>query len=200
MKVTLVQGIIIALIILVAIRLVRGEPPVKHRVVIVPNRKDADLMSALDPEATVLTHCEVKNLVDNNEKRILANNQWAAHTNNTLPVRPGTKYALDLNSVIDPNEMPPAFVITLHYKPGCEQHQLTMLFEHIAKEMMNDGTASNASIRFERKIIDVTNPLNLVGGFPKITKTRRNGQVLEYKGYTDYGPLRDWVLNEGLLF
>lgn len=196
MNLTLVQAIIIVLIIIVVFCLVSHS----RDVIITDTNAEANLITELHPSATVLTKCEIDNAIKSQRAQALNNNQWAAHTNNTLPVRPGTKYALDIHPTLDANDLPPAFTITLYYKPGCTAHQLTMLFEHIAKEMMNDGTAANASIQFERKMIDVCNPLNLVGGFPKITKTRRNGQVLEYKGYTDYGPLRDWILNEGLLF
>lgn len=121
----------------------------------------------------------------------------SAISNNTLEMRPGSKYHID---VFPEAKVPPAFVITLYYRPGCTKHHLVMLFEHIAKEMIADGSASTANIEFNRVIVDPTNPANLVGGFPKIVKTRRTGQTLQYNGYTDYGPLRDWILNEGLLF
>lgn len=121
-----------------------------------------------------------------------------AHDNNTLEQRPGSRYNLH---VFQPNsQVPPAYTIMLLYKPECRKHQLVMLFEYVAKEMLADGTASTANIAFERQLIDPQDPMALYGGYPKIIKVRRTGQVLEYTGYTDYGPLRDWCLNEGLLF
>ena len=124
-------------------------------------------------------------------------NFLSAQRNNTMGMRPGSKYALD---VLPEMKLPPAFIITLYYKPNCKKHHLVMLFEHIAKQMISDGSASSANIEFRRELTDCTNPYNLVSGFPKIMKTRRSGQIMEYKGHTDYGPLHDWILNEGLLF
>lgn len=121
-----------------------------------------------------------------------------AHINNTLTQRPGTTYNKTVHD--DRGMAGPAFVIKLLYRPGCARHHLALLFEDIAKTMISDGTAETSNIEFQREIIDNTNPYNLLGGFPKIIKIRKDGQVLEYAGYTNYGQLYDWILNESLLY
>lgn len=120
-----------------------------------------------------------------------------ASANNTPTQRPGSGYDVVTWGT---NSKQPAFRIKLLYKPECLKHGLVALFEDIAKTMMADGTAVTSSIEFERVLVDSTNPFNLLGGFPKIIKIRRDGQVMEYKGYTDYAPLYDWILNEGILY
>lgn len=142
-----------------------------------------------------VTHTTLTSHYDNPTSEFTVYNE--AQKNNTTMMRPGSKYTINAYGDI---ELPPAFIITLHYTPGCTKHQLVMLFEYIAKQMSSDGSAETANIRFERQLVDVTNAANLVGGYPRIVKTRRTGQQLEYTGYTDYGPLRDWILNEGILF
>lgn len=121
-----------------------------------------------------------------------------AAADNTLTQRPGNSYEVTMWK--DPTVKQVAYTIKLLYKPSCTAHPLCSLYEDIAKTMMADGTSSTASIEFVREIVDSTNPLNLLGGFPKVIKIRHDGQVMEYKGYTNYGQLYDWILNEGILY
>lgn len=111
--------------------------------------------------------------------------------------RPGSKYTMS----IYPEQKPYyAYEVKLIYRPSCCKHHLELLFENIAKQMLADGTAASSNIKFTKEMADKKLPANLYGGFPKIIKIRRNGQVLEYLGATNYGELKDWILNEGLLF
>lgn len=119
------------------------------------------------------------------------------HKDNTLEHRPGSRYVVDVHR--DPM-LPPAYVIKLIYKPGCDKHHLSMLFEYIAKQMTADGTAAASHIEFQREVADPMLPCNIDGIYPKVIKIRRSGQVMEYTGHTDYGPLSDWILNEQILF
>ena len=119
-------------------------------------------------------------------------NQLNAHLNNTTTQRPGTAYDMQINDHV----RRPAYVIRLLYRPGNEHHPLFMLFKYLQKEM----SSQELDIEFQMEFVDVTNPYNLYSGFPKIIKIRRDGQVLEYKGYSDYAQLHDWVLNEGIRF
>lgn len=118
-----------------------------------------------------------------------------AQSGNTLEQRPGSTYSLE---VLPESKVPPAFTVILLYTPDSEKHQLCMIFRHIRSQMNSDETSSNYNIDFKEDIVpqDVSDK----SGLPKVVKVRRNGQLLEYKGYTDYGQLSDFILNEGLLF
>lgn len=93
----------------------------------------------------------------------------------------------------------PAFEIRLLYKEGCGKHRLKMIFDQIAKQYTAQMGANKYSIKFTTEIVDDTLPQNL-WGFPKLIKIRRNGQVLIYSGYTNYGEVYDWIMDESLLF
>ena len=110
-----------------------------------------------------------------------------------LTIRPGSK---PIVTPVVPVIVPPAYTITLQdIGDCCDNHKLTILFEYAAKEMHADGTAATHNIEFRREHLADTK----LSGFPRIIKTRRNGDVLEYTGATDYAPLADWIINESIL-
>lgn len=116
-----------------------------------------------------------------------------------MPIRTGNSYKLSVNNIYDETKHSAPFEIVLMYRDGCKTHKLVTLFEYISKEFSDDELYNK--IKFTRKLVDNRDPQNLTSGsFPKIIKIRPTGQILEYTGYTDASALRDWILNESLLF
>jgi hypothetical protein len=103
-------------------------------------------------------------------------------------------------SIFEKKNVPPAYEIKLFYRSSCTKHHLVGLFDLIAKQFLSDPTTAAANIKFTKELVNDRDLANFDGEYPKIIKIRRNGQVLEYKGATNYGSLSDWILNQGLLF
>ncbi len=121
----------------------------------------------------------------------------AAQASNTLEQRPGNVSAVDVYSL---DKAPYAYEVRLLHRDVNCKHKLSMLFNYIAKTWLDNGESARANVKFSRELVDETNPYNLYGGYPKVIKIRRNGQVLEYTGATNYGSLSDWIMNESILF
>lgn len=117
----------------------------------------------------------------------------AARKNNTLEQRPGTYY---INQISKFEREPPAYEIRLLCKPSCERHGLVPLFGRVAKDFLDDPVKAESRVAFVKEIVDEDVP----GSFPKIVKIRRSGQIIEYTGFPGYGPLQDFVLDEGRLW
>lgn len=105
-------------------------------------------------------------------------------------------YTLD---VYTPTKTQPAYEIRLLSRHGCGKHKLNMIFNQIAKQYTANPPPEGCTIKFTTEIVDDTLPTNLYG-FPKLIKIRRDGQILEYDGQTNYGEIYDWIMNESLLF
>jgi hypothetical protein len=97
-------------------------------------------------------------------------------------------------------DVPTAYEIKLLYRRNCEQHRLVGLFNLIAKQFLNDPSNPDSRIAFTRELITDSDIKDFDNAYPKIIKIRRNGQVMEYLGASNYGSLHDWILNEGILF
>lgn len=121
----------------------------------------------------------------------------AAQASNTLEQRPGNVSAVDVYSL---DKAPYAYEVRLLHRDVNCKHKLSMLFNYIAKTWLDNGESARANVKFSHELVDETNPYNLYGGYPKVIKIRRNGQVLEYTGATNYGSLSDWIMNESILF
>lgn len=193
-----VNNIRIALIVVVTFLIVCNFT---HKYLVTNKGSTKSLTQKVIDDAAPAQPCTEPDCACNEHPKALplgsAHGFMSAHASNTLEQRPGNKYIL---SVLPEVDVPPAFTILLLYTPHCEQHQLTMLFRHIRKQFTTDETAANYNIGFNEEIVPPTLGPNMLAGLPKVVKVRRSGQILEYKGYTDYGQLSDFILNESILF
>jgi len=147
-----------------------------------------------------LRHCRLSRPEDPRPKRVLYS------INQNIPVmRPGSRY--DMDEYGRSWEIEPAYTIKMLYTANCAQHPLYFLFHQLAKDLTGaddcaaGGRSAQAGIVFTKEIIDNTVPYSRWdSAFPIILKIRRDGQILKYNGYTNYGQLYDWIMNEALLF
>lgn len=113
--------------------------------------------------------------------------------------RPGTVWTTTVDEQPKTTDDQFAYTIKYMYTGDCGYSRLATMFDTLAKEMSDEP--STAHIKFIRELVG---PLSDGGGkipdYPKMIKIRKSGQMLIYDGEPNYGRMKDWILNENLIY
>jgi len=95
--------------------------------------------------------------------------------------------------VLRPADREPAYSMCLVTSECSKKLPLALLFYSLAHDI-----DSTNEVDIEFKVIEI--PDCEAKGLPVVLMIRRDGQVLTYKGFSNYGSLKDFTYNAALLF